>query len=160
MARDDRMARVWAPGSNVGASTINVGGSSELELAPSANLKLAQDRVIRDWTVTRVVGNMQLKTAAGDHAMVFVGIRVANENEVAASINPGADMTADWMYWQGIHVEQLTDVGALDPVTINIDNRSQRKSRGMESVLILYTYNAGPDTVYMWWSGRTLLLVP
>jgi len=158
MARDDRMARVWAPGTNVFATGIANGGYSEIGLAPSAALLVAQDRIIRDWTVTRVVGNMQLRVVnATDEATVYVGIRVANENEVAGNITPATEQTADWMYWQGINV---SNYGSHEPVQINIDNRSQRKSRGMESVLVLYTYNAGPDTVYMWWSGRTLLLVP
>jgi len=159
MARDDRMARVWSPGTNVTATGIVNGGYSEIGLAPSAALLLAQDRIIRDWTVTRVVGNMQLRVGnTGDEATVYVGIRVANENEVAGNIGPGTEQTADWMYWQGINVNR--NYGSHEPVQINIDNRSQRKSRGMESVLVLYTFNAGPDQVYMWWSGRTLLLIP
>ena len=159
MARDDRMARVWSPGTNIFATGIVSDGYSEQGLAPSAALMAAQDRIIRDWTVTRVVGNMQLAVGnTGDEATVYVGIRVANENEVAGNLDPGVDQTADWMYWQGINVNR--NYGSHEPVTLNIDNRSQRKSRGMESVLVLYTYNAGPDPVYMWWSGRTLLLVP
>ena len=154
----DRMARVWSPGSNVAASVIGYGAYSELELAPSAALLAAQDRIIREWTVTRVVGRMQLTVAAGDESQVYVGIRVANENEIAGSIDPGSEQTADWMYWAGIRVQH--DASAVFPAELNIDNRSQRKSRGMESVLILYTFNAGPDTVDMYWSGRTLLLVP
>ncbi len=158
MAREDRMARAWAPGSNVAPSTLASGAYSELQLAPSAALLASQDRMIRDWTVTRVVGKMQLMVGTGDSAQVYVGIRVANENEAAGSIDPGSEQTADWMFWAGIHVEK--DADAFFPAEINIDNRSQRKSRGMESILILYTFNAGPDTVYMYWSGRTLLLVP
>ena len=159
MARDDRMARVWSPGSNVAPSTIANGGISELGLAPSAALMVSQDRILRDWTVTRVVGLMQLVSAGT--SQVYVGIRVANENEVAGSIDPGSDQTADWMYWAGIQVKEHATTNARNPSErLEIDNRSQRKSRGMESVLVLYTFNAGPDTVYMWWSGRTLLLVP
>ena len=159
MARDDRMARVWSPGTNVVATGLVNGGYSEQELAPSAALVLAQDRTIRDWTVTRVVGRMQLSVAAGDTAGVWVGIRVANENEVAGNLTPAGEQTADWMYWTGVRVDAGAP-GAVLPVELEIDNRSQRKSRGMESTLILYVYNGGPDFVYMWWSGRTLLLVP
>ena len=159
MARDDRMARVWSPGTNVTASGIVNGGYSEQALAPSLALSTTQDRLIRDWTVTRVVGRMQLSTADGDYAQVYVGIRVANENEVAGNLSPATEQTADWMYWTGVNVNETVS-GAHFPITLDIDNRSQRKSRGMESVLVLYTYNAGPDLVYMWWSGRTLLLVP
>ena len=160
MARDDRMARVWSPGTNVLDSTISNGGYSEIGLAPSLALLAAQDRIIRNWTVTRVVGRMQLDVADGDRAQVYVGIRVANENEVAGNISPGTEQTADWMYWTGVTVSRVYGVAPSYPVEIEIDNRSQRKSRGMESVLVLYTFNAGSDTVYMRWSGRTLLLVP
>ena len=160
MARDDRMARVWSPGSNVAASVIGIGGQSEIGLAPSAALLIAQDRIIRDWTVTRVIGTMQLDVAGGTDAQVYVGIRVANENESVSTIRPAIEQTADWMFWTGVRVQKHTAVGMGVPVTIDIDNRSQRKSRGMESVLVLYTYNAGPSTVSMYWSGRTLLLVP
>ena len=158
MAQGDRMSRVWSPGTNVAPTTIVNGGYSEIGLAPSAALMAAQDRIIRDWTVTRVLGRMQLDVGVGLSAAVYVGIRVANENEVAGNLNPGSDQTADWMYWTGATVSR----GATPnyPITLEIDNRSQRKSRGMESVLVLYTFNAGPDTVYMTWSGRTLLLVP
>ena len=159
MARDDRMSRVWSPGSNVTSSIIGPGGYSEIGLAPSQALLVAQDRIIRDWTVTRVVGRMQLDVASNDIAQAYIGIRVANENEVAGNITPATDQTADWMYWAGVSV-QRGDPTPIPAVEIEIDNRSQRKSRGMESVLVLYTYNVGPDLLYMWWSGRTLLLVP
>ena len=158
MAQGDRMSRVWSPGTNVAPTTIVNGGHSEIGLAPSAALMAVQDRIIRDWTVTRVVGRMQLDVATNDIAQVYVGIRVANENEVAGNLNPGAEQTADWMYWTGVTVQRAAT--PVWPITLEIDNRSQRKSRGMESVLVLYTFNAGPDTCYMTWSGRTLLLVP
>ena len=159
MARDDRMARVWSPGTNVAGVGIISGGYSEQELAPSNALQIAQDRAIRDWTVTRVVGRMQLDVATNGIAQVYVGIRVANENEVPGNLSPATEQTADWMYWTGVNV-QKGDPTPVPAVEIEIDNRSQRKSRGMESTLILYVYNNGPDLVYMWWSGRTLLLVP
>ena len=160
MARDDRMARVWSPGTNVGPTGIAALGYSEIGLAPSAALTASQDRIVRDWTVTRILGRMQLDVSAGDRANVYVGIRIANENEVAGNITPGGEQTADWLYWTGLDVERLSTNTHVPAQEIVIDNRSQRKSRGMESVLVLYTYNAGPDFVYMWWSGRTLLLVP
>ena len=159
MARDDRMARIWSPGTNVGPFAIANGGFSEQELAPSVALQTAQDRDIRQWTVTRVVGRMQLNTATNAEAQVYVGIRVANENEVPGNLTPATAQTADWMYWTGVYVTTI-GAGSVPAQELEIDNRSQRKSRGMESTLILYVYNAGPDTVYMWWSGRTLLLVP
>ena len=159
MARDDRMARVWSPGTNVFPTVIINGGYSEQELAPSQALQTAQDRTIRDWTVTRIVGTMQFDLSVGDSAQVYVGIRIANENEVAGNLNPAGDQTADWMYWTGMACFGVREFPGVLP-TLEIDNRSQRKSRGMESTLILYVYNAGPDTVYMNWSGRTLLLVP
>ena len=159
MAGSDRMARVWSPGTNVGATAIGALAQSEQVLAPSQSLQAAQDRDIRDWTVTRVVGNMQLAVGSGQLAQVYIGIRVANENEVVSNITPAGEQTADWMYWKGHHVDRQFG-STVQPDMIEIDNRSQRKSRGMESVLILYTFNTGPDTVYMWWSGRTLLLVP
>ena len=159
MARDDRMARVWSPGSNVGSTTLVNGAYSEIGLAPSLALTTVQDRTVRDWTVTRIIGQLQW-ASAGD-STVFYGIRVANENETAGSINPGADQTADWMLWGGLYVADSGANNAKYPSeTVHVDNRSQRKSRGMESVLVLYTFNAGPDTAFMWWSGRTLLLVP
>jgi len=160
VARDERMARVWSPGTNVTATGILAGGFSEIGLAPSYALLVAQDRIIRDWTVTRVVGRMQLSTSIGNEAQVYVGIRVANENEVAGNISPASEQTADWMYWAGVHVETPSANVSSPAETLEIDNRSQRKSRGMESVLVLYTYNAGPDQVFLYWSGRTLLLVP
>ena len=156
----DRMTRMWSPGTNITASLIGVGTQSEQELAPSAALQAAQDRTIREWTVTRVVGDMQLAVVSGDEAQAYIGIRVANENEVFDNIGPATEQTADWMYWQGVHVDSNVAFGDHRRHDIKIDNRSQRKSRGMESVLILYVYNVGPDPVYMWWSGRTLLLVP
>ena len=156
MARDDRMARVWSPGTNVLATAIISGGFSEQVLAPSQALEFAQDRTVRDWTVTRVVGLLQFDVSAGQEAQVYVGIRVANENEVPGNITPAGEQTADWMFWAGMRI-----FGGSDPQqSLTIDNRSQRKSRGMESSLILYVYNGGPNTVYMYWSGRVLLLIP
>ena len=160
MANGDRMARVWSPGTNVTATGVAAGGYSEIVLAPSVALEFAQDRTVRDWTVTRVVGNLQLGVSTGDEAQCYIGIRVANENEVAGNLSPATDQTADWMYWAGVHVRRLGTSAQEPPVWLEIDNRSQRKSRGMESVLVLYVYNVGPDIAYLYWSGRTLLLIP
>jgi len=156
VARDDRMSRVWSPGSNVGPSTLVNGAYSEIGLAPSIALLAAQDRILREWTVTRIIGQYQFESAGA--STVFYGIRVANENETPGSIDPGVEQTADWMLWGGLYVAAGSSVEPSE--TVMVDNRSQRKSRGMESVLVLYTFNAGPDTVDFWWTGRTLLLVP
>ena len=151
----DRMSRVWSPSTNVGWSVLPNAGYVEATLAPSLALQIAQDRVMRDWTVTRILMTLQFISAGT--SQLYYGIRVANENEVPGNLTPGTDQTADWMLWGGLQVDSIT-LNAAN--CLNIDNRSQRKSRGMESELRLYLYNAGPDTSYMAYTARTLLLVP
>ena len=155
----DRMARVWSPTTTGGVVTLAAGGFMEMPLIPSTALLLTQDRLMRDWTVTRIVGRMDFDSAG--NSSMYYGIRVANENETGGMINPGADPTADWMLWGGIDVWNCTYQGACGKLYfLDIDNRSQRKSRGMESELRLYVYNAGGSVADVSWTGRTLVLVP
>ena len=147
----DRMSRVWSPATTLGYETMLVGDENEYRLHPSYALELSQDRTMRDWTITRIVGNMQFYSA-GTTTFIY-GVRVAAESEPVGMINPGADQTVDWMLWGGITVRTSNNIPA-----ITIDNRSQRKSRGMDSSLRLYIYNAAGATGYFAWTGRVLAL--
>ena len=151
----DRMSRIWSPATTVVATQILSSGNAEVVIAPSQALEIAQDRTIRDWTVARIIGNLQVYSDG--ESSFFYGIRVANENETFAMIEPGADQTADWMWWGGMYTNS-GDVYPRD--AIGIDNRSQRKSKGMESELRFYIQNVGPNTGYFVLNTRVLLLVP
>jgi len=151
----DRMSRIWSPATTIVSTAVAATARAEVVIAPSATLEAAQDRTIREWTVARIIGSLQVVT--GGNSSVFYGIRVANTNEVFGSIDPGAQQTADWMWWGGVY----TGLGGYSPSDeIKIDNRSQRKSKGMESELRFYILNAGPSTAYFVLNTRTLLLVP
>ena len=151
----DRMSRVWSPSTTLGLNTLTPGAEYEARLHPSTALELSQDRTMRDWTITRIVGNLQFMSTG---ATTFLyGIRLAPESEPLGMINPGTDQTVDWMLWGGIYVQtgQTELAGAGN---ILVDNRSQRKSRGMDSSLRLYVYNASGSTGYFAWTGRVLAL--
>jgi len=151
----DRMSRVWSPSSTLGPSTLTLGAEAEYRVHPSSALESSQDRTMRDWTITRIVGNMEFYSAG---ATTFLyGIRLAPESEAIGMINPGTDQTVDWMLWGGVYVNngQASLNGSGNVV---IDNRSQRKSRGMDSSLRLYVYNAAGSTGYFAWTGRVLAL--
>ncbi len=150
----DRMRRVWSPSTTLGAETMALGAETEYRIHPSFALESSQDRTMRDWTITRIVGSMTFYSA-GVTTFLY-GVRVAAESEPVGMINPGTDQTVDWMLWGGF---TTTDAGAYGTQsTVEIDNRSQRKSRGMDSSLRLYIYNAAGSTGYFAWTGRVLAL--
>ena len=63
------------------------------------------------------------------------------------------------MFWGAVVVQYPTNGYGTQWYTEKIDNRSQRKSRGMDSGLRLYVYNGAGSTGYYMWSGRVLALV-
>ena len=150
----DRMSRVWSPGTNLGPQQITLGAELEYRIFPSLALETSTDRSIRDFTITRIVGQLQF-TSLGETTFLY-GIRIAPEGEPLGTYNPGVDQTIDWMLWGGI--TQSTS-SAYPRDSILIDNRSQRKSRGMDSALRLYIYNAAGSTGYVAWTGRVLALI-
>ena len=150
----DRMARVWSPTTTAGLTSVPAGATWAGVLVPGTDLVATQDRRLRDWTVTRIVGSLQF-TSEGTTTFYY-GVRVYNENETATAVTPGSETTADWMFWGAV----TTQVGAVYPRDmIVVDNRSQRKSRGMESELRIVIQNSGSNG-YVSWTGRCLLLVP
>ena len=153
----DRMQRAWSQGTTLGYDTLALGAEVEYRVFPSASLEAATDRSIRDFTVTRIIGNLQFKSQGG--TTFLYGFRLANEAEPLGTYNPGVDQAIDWMLWGGTSVQYPTGGAGLQPITVEIDNRSQRKSRGMDSSLRLYVYNADGNTGYVAWHGRVLALV-
>ena len=152
----DRMDRIWSPFTNVGFEEMMLGDELEYRIFPSYALELSQDRTLRSFTVTRILLDLQFIT---DGATSFMwGVRLAPESEVVGMINPGADQTVDWMLWGGITVEN-TELPVMGSGNVHIDNRSQRKSRGMDSSLRLYIYNAAGSTGDVAITGRVLSLV-
>ncbi len=153
----DRMSRVWSPSTTVGFTTLTLGTEIEARLMPSTALELSQDRTMRDFTVTRIVGELQFQTAS--ETTFIYGIRLAPESEPIGMVNPGTDQTLDWMLWGGVTIQNSTNTVGAGSGNIHIDNRSQRKSRGMDSSLRLYVYNAAGSTGYVAWHGRVLSLI-
>ncbi len=150
----DRMARVWSPTTTAGDVALAAGATWSAVLVPGSDLVSTQDRRMRDWTVTRIVGSLQFQTTGT--TTFYYGVRVYNENETATAITPGSDPTADWMFWGGLTTTSA-DYFPRDQVVV--DNRSQRKSRGMESELRIVIQNSGSNGSFSW-TGRCLLLVP
>jgi len=152
----DRMSRVWSPSTTLGLNTLTLGSEYEARLHPSNALESSQDRTMRDWTITRIVGSLQF---VSDSETTFLyGIRLAPESEPVGMINPGTDQTVDWMLWGGVYVHNSSTSEIAGSGNVHIDNRSQRKSRGMDSSLRLYVYNAAGSTGDFAWTGRVLAL--
>ena len=150
----DRMRRVWSPGTTMGYDTVVAGGAVEYTMMPSSALILAQDREMRDWTITRIVATLQAYSVS---TTTFIyGIRVVSDTEAPGTVSPGTDQMLDWMLWGGITVG--SNWNSYGGPYINIDNRSQRKSQGMDSTLRLYIDNVGGATGYFAWTGRVLAL--
>ena len=153
----DRMDRVWSPFTNLGFEQMLLGDEVEYRIFPSVALEQSQDRTLRSFTVTRILMDMQFKS---DSTTTFIyGVRLAPESEAVGMINPGHDQTVDWMLWGGVTVESTTQNEIAGSGNVHIDNRSQRKSRGMDSSLRLYIYNAAGSTGDFTVSGRVLSLV-
>ncbi len=150
----DRMQRMWAP---VQFPSVSLGAGGVMRADCTATLEAALGRELRQWTVTRVVGNVQF-TAINEPAEYFYGMRVENENVPLGSIDPEPDATADWIFWAGGIVQASNSWYTRD--MINIDNRSQRKSQGEQSKLFVYFENVGAGTLYTTMHARVLLLLP
>ena len=153
----DRMQRVWAQGALLSPTTLTLGAQTELQLFPSATLEAATDRSIRDFTVTRIIANLQLQSQS--ETTFFWGIRLAQEAEPIGTYSPGTDQAIDWMLWGSARVSWPTNGYGLKWYQEKIDNRSQRKSRGMDSGLRLYVYNGDGATGYVMYGGRVLSLI-
>ena len=153
----DRMQRIWAQGSNLTSTLLTLGSQSEIQLFPSSTLEAATDRSIRDFTITRIIGQLQFLTIAD--TTFFYGIRLAQEAEPVGTYSPGTDQAIDWMYWGATTVAYPNLGNGQKWFNVDIDNRSQRKSRGMDSGLRLYVYNGAGTSGYFLWHGRTLALV-
>jgi len=153
----ERMQRVWSQGLTLGMDTLTLGSEIEYRLFPSYSLEVATDRSIRDFTVTRILGNL---TFVSQSETTFVwGMRLAQEAEPVGTYNPGVDQSIDWILWGALRVFYPTGGAGPRATTVEIDNRSQRKSRGMDSSLRLYVYNADGSTGYVDWAGRVLSLI-
>ena len=153
----DRMQRVWAQGSTVSSDTLTLGSKAEYRIFPTSSLETATDRSIRDFTVTRILGTLQFQSQ-GDTTFYY-GIRLAQEAEPVGTYNPGVDQSIDWMLWGAMTVAWPTNGYGTKWDTVNIDNRSQRKSRGMDSSLRIYIYNGEGSTGYVQYHGRVLSLI-
>ena len=153
----ERMQRVWSPFSTVDEDTLTLGAEAEYRIFPSSSLESATDRSIRDFTVTRIIAKLQFKTQA--QTTFYWGIRLAQESEPTGTFNPGGDQSIDWMLWGATTVGYPTNGYGQYWWTENIDNRSQRKSRGMDSSLRLYIYNGAGSTGYVAIHGRVLSLI-
>ncbi len=149
----DRMRRLWAPW-DLGEFTITAGNDASIDTLGEVEFQL--QRELRQWTLTRLILQLQLHTVAGGQSESMYGLRVENENVPLGTIDPMSDPEADWIYISGRMVE---DAGFWGNAVIDIDNRSQRKSQGEQSRLLWYLHNAGPDTLYVSVHGRCLLLI-
>ncbi len=153
----ERMQRVWAQGSTVSPDTLALGAEAEYRIFPSASLETATDRSIRDFTVTRIIANLQFQSH-GENTFYY-GIRLAQESEPVGTYNPGSDQAIDWMVWGALTVSYPTSGYGQKWYNVKIDNRSQRKSRGMDSGLRVYIYNGEGSTGAVQWHGRVLALI-
>ena len=148
----DRMARMWAPFSVQPEITLAAGAVSRVDIL--SILEVALGRSFRAWTVTRVVGILQV--ASSDTSFQW-GLRVENENVALGSIDPEADSTANWILHGGIYTQNSA---FLPRDMITLDNRSQRKSQGEQSRLYLYVENTGLVGGAVTMVGRALMLLP
>ena len=152
----DRMDRVWSPFTTVGYQSMVLGAEFEYRIFPSTALELSQDRTLRSFTATRILMDLQF-ISTGTTSFLY-GVRLAPESEALGMINPGVDQTVDWMLWGGVTVANGNSETA-GAGNVHIDNRSQRKSRGMDSSLRLYVYNSAGSTGSVAIVGRVLSLV-
>ena len=143
----DRMARMWAP---VRTSVVSLAAGAVMRIDMLSILEVSLGRDFRQWTVTRIVGNLQV--ASSDTEFVW-GVRVENENVLLGSVDPMEDATADWILHGGLY----TNISARDMV--KIDNRSQRKSHGEQSKLFFYIQNTGGVGGQVGFIGRALMLI-
>ena len=149
----DRMSRMWAP---VNAGIVMPPGSVTRTDVTSI-LEVQLGRQLRDWTVTRFVGNLQVWSSLPGISEFMWGMRVENENVPLGTIDPEADMTANWIFHGGVWNE-IAYPAPRD--LIAIDNRSQRKSQGEQSRLYFYMENTGAVTGEFRLIGRALMLLP
>jgi len=153
----DRMARAWAP---IDTGVITLAGNADVFALINSELEAAMGRSIRQFTVTRIIAKIYVTPVVlNNNAYLFHGVRIDNENVPAGTLNPVADQDADWIL-HGTVWNQGIVADWNEAKTVNIDNRSQRKSQGEQSELRWYLSNGGGSSLYVAVQGRALLLLP
>ena len=153
----DRMRRVWAP-IDTGVLTLPANGDSYALV--NSELEQSLDRSVRQFTVTRVIAKVYVAPQiTNDVVYLFHGVRIENENVPVGTVNPIDDQDADWIL-HGTVWNWGEAAGWDEAKTVNIDNRSQRKSQGEQSELRWYMSNGGGNGLYVAVQGRALLLLP
>jgi len=149
---------MWAPIQS-GIMTLTAGETTALLV--NSVLEATLGREVRQFTVTRVIAKIYLAPYA-DGQVVYMthGMRIENENVAHDAVDPADNETADWILhgtvWASGEVARWQETN-----TVNIDNRSQRKSQGEESELRWYVKNVGASNwQYVAIQGRALLLLP
>ena len=153
----ERMRRAWAP---IDTGVLTLAGNADAFALVNSELEAALDRSVRQFTVTRIIAKIYVTPeVTGNIAYLFHGVRIENENVPVGSLNPIADQDADWIL-HGTVWDRGTSAAWDEAKTVNIDNRSQRKSQGEQSELRWYLSNGGGSTLYVAVQGRALLLLP
>ena len=149
---------MWAP-IQTGVLTLTAGDTTALLV--NSVLETTLGREVRQFTVTRVIAKIYLAPYVNDQVVYMThGMRIENENVASDAVDPADNETADWILHGTVWASGST-AAWNEARTVNIDNRSQRKSQGEESELRWYVKNVGAsNTQYVAIQGRALLLLP
>ena len=149
-----RMRRTWLP-LTTGSSTLTLGPVGSARILIRSLRQAEAGREFDQWTVTRSLLNLALRTQAGD-AVVTVGLIVLNENTSLSVMGPSSDPEADWFYHEEFLVRSGFDGSAM---MITRDIGGMRKARGGDRELYLYLVNRDVvETVEYSVSGRCLIM--
>jgi len=152
----DRMRSVWMPfrtGTNALAS------GAEARITMETLIESARGDRFRQYTVTRMLIGMSFRINTSDDGMFSVGMRFENENVTLGLIDPLADSTSEWIYWEEICPVSSTGQYTQQNRALR-DIRSQRKSHGNDQDLLLYITNGTGVAGNFNCSGRILVLIP
>jgi len=150
----NRMRRTWAT-FRTGDTPIGALGVARVFVKSEIEQAVARD--VADYTVTRVIGNIQVVNDSALPTIWVAGVITQNEGVAIGDVQPSADPSSDWL-WHFSWINQAS--GYLGPDDgVRFDVGSQRKSRGRKPELYVMIVN-GSTAGDFFISGRALLLIP
>ena len=149
----DRMRRLWVP---FRSGIVPLASAADAIVNITTLIDAAQGRTLKQYTVTRMIFGFSALMDSGGPGTFEIGVRLQNENIGVGVVDPLADITAEWIYWESV----MAEVAAMtNQNRIFRDIRSQRKAQGSDQDLLFFvsqsTGVAGDFEV----SGRCLVLI-
>jgi len=140
-----------------GATVLGMAAGAVSRLLLPSLREAEVGREYEGYTITRFLLSLFLNQTSGTGtttSVVALGLITQQEDVAITAVDPAADPHADWMWWETFVVGSSIN---QPNARITRDIRSQRRARGGDSIVHLYAFNRGGETIDIHRSGRMLV---